>query len=308
MTQEDQENSETQIEKEEIDLQDLVNIVWANKKLVAQVTLISALISVLYSLSLANFYKSESLLVVKTESRSSSLLSQYGGLASLAGINIPSSGADKASEAIEIIQSRAFLNHLLTFKNILPAIMASKNYEDKDKKLILDSGKYDSKTQQWMADEKPSYLDTHEVYIDEIVSISQDKMTGFISISVEHISPIFAQELLSLIIEEANSLLRARDLSQSNKALEYLEIEFAKTSKVEIRESINKLIEGQLETQMMANLDEDYLLVTIEPPFIPEKKAGTARLQITILGSIFGLLISFFIVFFKSRLTFIEKK
>ena len=81
-------------------------------------------------------------------------------------------------------------------------------------------------------------------------------------------------------------------LEESKEALEYLRSQLAENSLVQLRESINNLIESQLEIQMMANINEDYILVEIDPPFVPEKAVSNSKMLIvifsTILGSLFG--------------------
>ena len=144
----------------------------------------------------------------------------------------------------------------------------------------------------------PSYLEAHEAYI-EMLSITQDKQTGFISINIEHISPLFAKEFLELIIRESNELLRKKDMEESTQGLEYLTSELSKTPFVEIKESINALIEVQLETQMLAQIHQDYILIEIEPPFIPEKKSKPSRALICVLGTMLGGILSVLIVLIR---------
>ena len=50
-----------------------------------------------------------------------------------------------------------------------------------------------------------------------------DIETGYLTISVEHYSPIYAKDLLNTIIDELNSLVREQDLLKSTKSLNYLE-------------------------------------------------------------------------------------
>ena len=185
----------------------------------------------------------------------------------------------KAAQTIELIKSRKFVKHLMTFDDILPSIMAAKTYNSGSQELLFDQKLYDSETKIWKGKPKkngliiPSYLEAHEVYIGNMLSISQDKTTGFISINIEHISPLFAKELLELIIRESNELLRKKDMEESKQGLGYLTSELSKTPFVEIKGSINALIEVQLETQMLAQIHQDYMLIEIEPPFIPEEKS-----------------------------------
>ena len=289
---------------DEIDLKELFNVLWTAKKLIIQITAIFAIGSVVYSLQLINYYKSESLMLARSSLENQSL-SQYSGLAAMAGVNLPSSGEDRAAQSIELIKSRKFVKHLLTFENILPSIMAAKSYNHDSQELLFDKKIYDSETKTWKRKLNtnrpitPSYLEAHEVYTGNMMSISQDKLTSFISIQIEHISPVFAKEFLDLIIREANELLRKKDMEESRQGLEYLISELSKTPFVEIQESISTLIEAQLETQMMTQINEDYILIEIDPPFVAEKKSKPNRAFICVLGTILGGMLSVVIVLMR---------
>ena len=288
---------------DEIDLKELFNVLWTAKKLIIQITAIFAIGSVVYSLSLNNHYKSESLLLARSSSENQGL-SKYSNLAAMAGISLPSSGEDKAAQTIELIKSRKFVKHLLTFENILPSILAAKSYNNSTQELLFNQKLYESETKTWKNKPKnnrtmiPSYLEAHKKYIG-MLSIAQNKKTGFISISIEHLSPVFAKDFLELIIRESNELLRKKDMEESKQGLEYLTSELSKTPFVEIKGSINALIEVQLETQMLAQINQDYILIEIEPPFIPEQKSKPSRTLICVLGTMLGGMLSVLIVLIR---------
>ena len=279
---------------DEIDLRELFSVIWEARKVIIITTSIFAVFSVVYALSLTNYYQSDSVLVAEGQVTPSSNISQLGGLASMVGINLQPSSGDKALEALELARSRAFLSHLLTFDEILPSLMAAKKFDASTNKIVFNKKLYDDYNKEWV-DLKPTYLEAYEVYIG-MLSTARDKKTGFISISIEHVSPVFAKEFLSMIIKETNSLMRQKDLEQSVKSLNYLKSELSKTSLVEIRDSITTLIEAQLQTQMMAKLNDDYVLSTIEPPFIPEEKSRPSRSEICILITLFGGILSVMVV------------
>ena len=278
---------------DEIDLKELFSVLWKAKILIIVITSFFALSSVLYALSLTNFYKSEAILSVAGESNALGALSGMGGLASMAGITLPSSGEDKSEIAIKTIQSRAFLKHLITFKNVLPSIMATKSYDFQSKKIQFDPKIYNENNGVWVRkpsknqQSKPSYLEAYKTYLAQVL-INKGKLTNLITISVEHISPIFAKELLELIINEANELLRNKDLRDSSAAIAFLNTEIPKSSLITMKDAINTLVQSQLETQMMAKVNKEYILKVIEPPFIPEEKSKPFRALICILGILLG--------------------
>ncbi len=304
-----QEN-ELYFDDDEIDLRELFNALWTAKKLIILITAIFAIGSVVYSLSLNDYYKSGSIFLARSASGNQGL-SQYSSLAAMAGMSLPSSGEDKAAQTIELIKSRKFVKHLLTFENILPSILAAKSYNNSTQELLFNQKLYESETKTWKNKPKnnrtmiPSYLEAHKAYID-MLFIAQDKKTGFISINIEHISPVFAKDFLELIIRESNELLRKKDMEESKQGLEYLTSELSKTPFVAIKESINALIEVQLETQMMAQINQDYILTEIEPPFIPEQKSKPKRTFICVTGTILGGILSVLIVLIR-HYSFVEE-
>ena len=270
-----------------VDLAELIGILWSYKRSIIGFSTLVFLSSIIIALSLTEYYRSESILITR-DSQDASGLSQYSGLASLAGVSIPGSGGNVSAEMIAVIKSRQFTNHLLQFEDVLPSIMASKSYDKKTQQIQYDSDIYDSETKEWIT--KPSYLKAHKKILRDVLNITEDKLTGFITIRVEHLSPVFAKEFLTLIITEANNLKRKKDIESSEKALSYLKMELSKTSLIEIKESISQLIEAQLERKMMANIHEEYTLTTAEPPFIPEDKSKPSRSLIIFLTTFFGVM------------------
>ena len=227
-------------------------------------------------------------------------MSNFSGLASLAGVDLSAQGAS-LNKVMGIIESREFVKHLITFDNVLPSLMAAQSFNANTKEIIFDDEIYNHETKSWVRDAPanrsvvPSYIEAHKEY-SEMISMTKDRLTGHVSLKVEHVSPIFAKEFLSLVINEANNVQRNIDVDSSTKALLYLRDQLSRTPQVEIRDSISKLIENQLETQMMASIHDDYVLMTLEPPFTPERKSGPIRSLIVILSTLVGGLLSASIV------------
>ncbi len=280
----------------EVDIQELFLVIWGKKYQILLTTFVFAVASIIYSLSLSNYFQSESILVSKDSSKSSSSLGQYSDLAALAGFSLET-GDNKVFETIEIIKSREFVKHLLSFENILPSLMAAKSYDKETNKLFFKEKIFNSSSNEWKGNSfryganKPSYLEVHKVYLSQL-NIFQDKKSNFVNISYEHISPTFARDFLLLIIREANNLMRQRDLDESNNAITYLKEEFNRTFLKEIKLSIQSLIEFQLETQMRAKISEEYSLSVLEPPYVPELKSRPKRSLIVISFTLIGFIIT----------------
>ena len=285
-------SNQIKIYNNELDLNELFTVLWKKKILIIFVTSFFALGSVLYSLSLTNIYKSEVLLSVDKGGSNNNTMGTLGGMAVSFGIVGPNQG-NKSTIAIKTIQSRSFLKHLLTFDNILPSLIAAKSYDTEKKKIIFNSEIYNENSGEWIGS-KPTYMEIYPDYLKHIV-ISEDK-SNLLTISIEHISPVFAKEFLELIINEVNELLRSKDLREANDAIAFLQSEIPKASLISMKDALNELVLSQLEVQMMAKINSEYLLKVIEPAFIPELKIRPNRAKISILGTCFGGMLTIILI------------
>jgi hypothetical protein len=282
-------NSIEAIEENELNLLEIYEVLVASKTIIFITTLSFLVGAALFSLSLPDVYTSHSQLTAVESSGSSQQTSALGGLASIAGISLGSTGADdKGTFAVETIKSRDFFRHLLTFDNISPLIYAPA-YDRQKNNTGVDPKAYDVVLKKWIVEE-PSFLNSYYQY-REMLNIYQDK-AGFIYISIKHQSPLFAADFLSLIVDEVNNLTRQRDLLESRSSLQYLYAQLENTQVSDIRLAINQLIESQLKKTMLANVREHYLLQPLDTAYIPEIKTSPQRRNISVLSALAGFLLS----------------
>ena len=291
----------------EIDFGKIINVFKKNLVSIILITSVFAISSVFYALSLQNIYTSQSILKLADDSGNnslSSLSSDFGGLASLAGVSLPSGGGDKSDYAIELLKSKEFVKHIANFENIKQNIMAVKKYDPNTTTLIYDENIFNSKNKEWVRTpppgrlKEPSYLELHEK-INEQMSITKDRKTGFIKISFEHQSPVFAFNFLRLVIRELNRITKKIELDESQSSLNYLYSELSKINERDVRDSMNNIIESQLTIQMLANVRSDYMLQTIDAPYIPEVKSKPSRSIICIISTIIGFIVSILFILIR---------
>ena len=101
-------NIDRNINTDEIDLRDLLKILIDGKWIIVVVTSFFSIIGVLYSLYLPNIYESRALLAPSAPTNQPNILQGYGGLANLAGIDIPEGSESNDAQAIEKIKSLSF--------------------------------------------------------------------------------------------------------------------------------------------------------------------------------------------------------
>ncbi|MFN4054722.1 MAG: Wzz/FepE/Etk N-terminal domain-containing protein [Alishewanella aestuarii] len=287
--------------EDEIDLREIFVAVWQGKWFISAVTLVVAVFAVFYSLSLPNIYKSDALLAPVDGESSRGVSGQLGGLAALAGVNIGGGRADKTAVALEVLKSRDFIGRFIERHDLFATVMAAEKWEQVSNRLIFDSRIYIEDLNKWVRpvkapfDSKPSLLESYEVF-SKALTVSQDKTSGLISISFEHVSPYEAHRILELLLVDINNEMRKRDLNESKRSIDYLNAELARTNLSEARTMLFSLIEEQTKTLMLANIRSEYVFNIVDPAVVPEKKSKPARAMICIILVSISIIASIFIV------------
>lgn len=294
---------------DEVDLLELWNAIWRGKWIIIGVTALFAIASVFYVLSLPNTYKSEALLTPANSEQQGglgALAGQFGGLASLAGVNLGGGKVDKTAMAIEILKSREFFSKFTPKHNILPDLMAAKGWDQASNSLIYNEDLYLSKNGEWLREVKPPKqakpsLQEAKLAFDGVFNVEQEKDTGMVTIAVEHYSPYVAKQWVDWLVKDINSVMKKRDKEEAERSIAYLQSQITKTNIVEQKTLLYQLIEEQAKTLMFAEVRDEYVFKTIDPAVVPEVKFKPKRAVITILGTLTGaflggmiVLISFF--------------
>ena len=261
----------------------------------AFITSLFAIGSVLYAISLPNIYSSYGVLApAQGKNAASSLLNQYSGMASLAGISLGSNNTDRSSEAIERMRSYDFFSEIILPEINYENLVAVEAWELSSNTIIYDDQVFNNNSKKWV-NGMPSYQDGYEIFND-ILDIYQDKKTFFISISIKHKSPYISKSWTELVIKKINSSMRDIERNNTSKSVEFLNNQIKKVSYSEIREAIASIQETQIRSLMLIESNEDYIFKTLNTPIVPEKKSEPKRSIIAILGTILGFFISLAIV------------
>ena len=283
---------------DEIDLRELFGVLWAGKVEIVVGVLLSALVAVSYALYLPDKYTSEALLAPRNDGGSGGALgqlaAQYGGLASLAGVNLGGAGGQgKTAIAIEMLKSRDFFGKYL-YDSVLVDLMASKSWDRGANEVVIDEDLFDLETQAWVREVnaqfqvKPSVQEAHDVFVEESFSVSEDKQSGFVTVSVTHYSPTVARDWVAKIVESVNEAVRAREVREAENSIAFLKEQSAKTNLVSLTEVFAELIEQQTKTVMLASASDEYVFQVIDPPVAPELKSEPQRALICVLGVLLG--------------------
>ena len=288
---------------DEIDLRELASVLWINKFRIIAITAVFAVGSIMYALSIPNQYKATALLAPAHSDGGglSSALGQLSGLASFGGFNLGRQEADESKVAQEIMKSWSFIETFIADNDLAVEVWAVKGWSKGSNVLHLNQDAYDSENSQWLTKDSngdiapPTSWQLFQKF-SRMLSVSEDKKSGLVSVSIEYYSPQMAKEWLDLYVTSINQHMQSRQVAKVSNNIDYLEAQIDKTSIAEMREVFYTLIEEQTKNKMVAEASPEYAFVAVSPSMVPEQKSQPKRALICMLGTLLGGMLSVLLV------------
>lgn len=292
--------------QDDISLIDLYKILWKKKIYILLTSFSVAVACLFYANSLEDIYRSKTLLAPSSDSDSAPSMGMLSGVASIAGINIPSnSSANNVLISIERLKSLDFFEMVVDKHSLYFELEAVNGWNSANNTLIVNTDIYDDKKNQWISDDefaingRPSIQKIHANFLENF-SVYYDNKNGFVSLSVDHFSPHVAKKILEIFIKEINETTRKEDISTAQQIISYLEEENLNTRNIDLKLGINSLIQSQIKKIAIANSSPQYVLKVISPPYAPESKFSPSRSLIVLIGFFLGSIFSsMFFIFYR---------
>jgi uncharacterized protein involved in exopolysaccharide biosynthesis len=278
------------IHEDAIDLFALLATLYRRRVLIIAITGTFAVGSVALAFLLTPIFRAE-VVVKEVDSgggRASALIGQFGGLASMAGINLGGLGGGSPS-GVAVLQSRALVSELIVRNNLLP---------------VLYADRWDAAGKRWAVEpeEQPSVWLGTRYFMEEVATVRPDPTTGLITVTVEWEDPELAARWANGLVDLANETIRARAIQSSRRNLEFLTAEIGSTAVVGLQQALYELIEAETKTLMLADGRPDFAFQTIDPAVVPEMRARPNRPQIAVLGTLLGAVLAVGVVAFLEAL------
>jgi uncharacterized protein involved in exopolysaccharide biosynthesis len=249
----------------ENDLVQLIKLLWRNRWIIIGSTVVGGGIAVFLALSATPTFRAEATVTEVTNGQlggAASLANQFGGLASLVGVNL-SGLNNNGREAQALLKSRRLCEEFVVRNKLIPIL-----YPPPAKQPTM-----------WMA---VKHLR------DDIVQIRDDKRAGLTIVAVTWKDPVVAARWANEFVGLANELMRARDITDSQSSIDYLNKQITTVSEVEVKKVMYGLIESETKTLMLANSRKEYALTVVDPAVAPELKFAPRRTLMTLLGLVLG--------------------
>lgn len=298
-------------DEDEINLMEILRVIWRGKKLIIRIVLICTFAVAVLSLFFTNIYTARAVLKPNSQSqvpgRFSSLALQYGGIANLAGIAMPSQTS--SSEIVNLLESNILKKEIIEAHHLLPILFPDK--WDAERKTWKKPG-FNPLTllaklrpgQPGAARKEPGIPDIQDGIraLKKITTIDYDSKDDIITISADFPDPDIAARIVDYSIATLNNHMssEAKRMAVVNKA--YLEKQLQETTDNLVQQKIYNLIAEKIETIMMAEVKEGFAFKILDPPMAPDMKSKPRRAVMVVVTFIISLFLGICIVLLRENI------
>jgi uncharacterized protein involved in exopolysaccharide biosynthesis len=246
----------------ELTLADIFRLTLRSWKLIAACIVVSAAVGVAYTLTRSPLYRAEVLLAPAEPTAAGGLgglakfASQFGGLASLAGVDLDSSGSTRVI-SVATLGSRKFLEKFIDDHQLM-------------QKLYADRWNAQTKTfEPSMMGRVPTIDDALKYINTRVLSIEEDRKTGLIRLQITWGDPKVAADWANELVKRVNEATRGDALQEADRAIAYLTAESQRAQAIGLQQSIYRLIEVQMNKATLARARDDFAFRVIDPAVAP---------------------------------------
>jgi LPS O-antigen subunit length determinant protein (WzzB/FepE family) len=268
----------------EIDLAELVEMLWRGKLAILLSMLVMVSLCLVYVFVATPKYEAETVLVPVNEDNQAAMLRQLGGLAAIAGISAAPKGEAQTHQAV--IESLSFMKHFVETYGLL-----TKVYESC----------WDVNAATWIgkcAENPPTELHAARE-VQKWFRIANNTKSGLVTISLRYKDSEKVVFWVNEFVREANRFLRHKAMDVTEKNIAFLKNEINNTQELEIREVLYRMLEQEMQTQKLAGNRENYAFEVIDPAFPPRKPVSPRRLLLIALSLVVGGIIGAMWVFLR---------
>ena len=248
-----------EISDEDLDLLEVSRILWKGWRVIVLMTVAFSIVAVVVALNLQKKYEAVTVLSPVMDDPAggraggiSSALGSLGGLSSLVGLSAQS-GSMRAN-TIATLQSEILTERYIRENNLIGVLLGGTSHGF------------------WFGGQKSRTLWAANAAFDKSVrKITENTRSGLVTLSIRWKDPVEASRWANGLVRLTNIFLRDKAIADSERNIEYLNEQLAKTNVVELRTAIYTLMESEIKKEMLARGSDEYALKVIDPASVPEK-------------------------------------
>ena len=254
---------------EEIDLWQALETIWLGRWFVVLIAGLFGLGGLAYGLLAQEWYRAEVVLApTSQQSTASSALAGLGlgGLANMAGINLPSAGEQ---QPLAVLKSKDFARDFITELDLMP-------------ELLKDEG----------AATPPDIRDAVRVFDTRVRGVAEDARTKLVRLSIRWKDPDTAALWANTLAKRLNERLRKQAAAEAERNVAYLQTELTATSVVSLQQSVGSMLEAEMKKLMLARGNEEFAFKVIDQAVPPKDRDAPKRVLIAAVSFVGGGILS----------------
>ena len=296
---------------DEIDLKELVLALWRGKYIIFLFSVLAVTFSSIYLRGSERTYSVQAVFKPVIESSGGPNLSGLSGLASFAGISIPTSNSSDFTTYQKLIFSEEVAEKVFTNRELVLKLFQGE--------WNSDTGSFVAPVSGWLGDmkqlvksvltgfEKGKYIPPNPKRLSRlmaaILNISVDNSTGFLSITAETSNPDMIIELISNATQETDDLLKERFFASAEDTLEFYYQKLLTSRSPEHREALAKLISAEDQKLMLASKSSNFVAEPLTMPSVSLYPTSPKSSSVLALGFVLGIFLGAAIVLGRYAIT-----
>jgi len=260
---------------------DISGAVFRHRWAIGLITLACGILAGIAAFVAEPVYRAQVVFSITTDDDQSPLaqITRQIPIASLAGFLGNPRGRTR-QEALTILRSREFTETFIRTHDLMPKLFPKQ---------------WDAERGQWKVsgDEQPTLWDAYRLFDRKIRTISEDRVSGIVTLSINWRDPMEAATWANQLVAEADARLRKLEIAEAERSIEFLRNEVEKTSIVGLQQAIYRLTEQQINRSMMARVRDDFRFHVLDPAAPPDvdDHAWPNRPALVVVGLLFGMLL-----------------
>lgn len=300
-------NDEDPSLNDEIDLKEIFGLFWMNKLLILAVTFLSVVVGILY-LQIATREYSVKMTYKPTNEESGGVkLGGLGGLASFAGIGLPSNSNSDFDVFIHLMRSEEVAEIVHQNTELVRKVFWSEFDHVSDTFRMPEIGRFglfkrrvkSIITGQQIEVYSPPSPKRLVPILDSVFSSSIDQNTGFLILSAKVSNPDLVVELMQEAILATDNLIKTRYVGSTSQSLKFYQQKMSLAKSREHREGLAKLIVNEQQKLMLASTGRNFVVEPISRAQVSPHPISPKAKSVLTLSLFIGIFLSVVIVFLR---------
>ena len=285
---------------DEIDLRELFGALWRGKLLIAVCVITAISLASLYLRAAERKYTVTYVFAPVASDDTGPNLSGLGGLASLAGVSLPSSSSGDFKTFKYLLKSEEVASVVLEDEELVKQIFAAESSVESGMYQRPPDGPYTPHIRmlkRLLTGKEPSaYVAPNAArlsdWMRDAFSASEDRDTGFLTLSSETAKPEMMLAVMERVTRETDRLLKERYIQSSERTMGFYEQQLARARAREHREALAKLIAQEDQKLMLASKGSFFVAEPLTNPSVSlnptSPKASLVLALSVVLGGFLG--------------------